>query len=224
MRHKILIVEDDEKIRNLIKDYLIDENYIVSEAENGMEGYEKFFSEKYSLIILDWMLPLKDGMELCRDIRKISSIPILILTAKTLDEDQIKSFKNGADEFIAKPFNPKLLVLRVDALINRCFPKVEIFSYKNLKINFNTTKTYVNDVEVILFPKETELLNFFIQNKNITLSREKILNEVWGFDYFGDIRTVDSHIKSLRKKIGKNFIKTIRNFGYIFEVNNEIKN
>ncbi|BBE31817.1 DNA-binding response regulator [Tepiditoga spiralis] len=214
---KVLIVEDEEKIRWIIKDYLIEENFEISEANDGEQALDLFYKNKYNLIILDWMLPKIEGIDVCKEIRKSSNVPIIMLTAKNLDNDQIKGFKNGADEYITKPFNPNLLVLRVKNLIKRCYGE-ELIKIKNLMIDFNSKKIFKDKVEIKLAPKEFLLLWYFYKNKNITLSREKILNDVWGFDYFGDERTVDYHVKELRKKLGKELIKTRRNFGYIFEV------
>lgn len=216
---KILIIDDEWKIRKLIKDYLVREGYTVDEAGNGEEGIEKFFSTGYDVVILDIMMPKIDGWSVCRKIREESQVPIIMLTARSDESDQLFGFDLEADEYMTKPFNPKLLVAKVKALLRRDRKIVDNvpMAFGDLVIDGVKREVKLKDVVLELTPKEYDLLYFFIENKGIALSREKILNSVWGWDYFGDSRTVDTHIKRLRKKIGDEYIQTVRGFGYKFE-------
>lgn len=216
---KILVIDDEWKIRKLIKDYLVREGYIVDEAGDGEEGIEKFFSNVYDIVILDIMMPKIDGWSVCRKIREESQIPIIMLTARADEGDQLFGFELETDEYMTKPFNPKLLVAKVKALLRRDGKIVDNapMSFRELMIDGVKREVRLKDEILELTPKEYDLLYFFIENKGIALSREKILNSVWGWDYFGDSRTVDTHIKRLRKKIGDDYIQTVRGFGYKFE-------
>lgn len=216
---KILIIDDEWKIRKLIKDYLVREGYTVDEAGDGEEGIEKFFSTGYDVVILDIMMPKIDGWSVCRKIREESQVPIIMLTARSDESDQLFGFDLEADEYMTKPFNPKLLVAKVKALLRRDRKIVDNvpMAFRDLVIDGVKREVKLKDVVLELTPKEYDLLYFFIENKGIALSREKILNSVWGWDYFGDSRTVDTHIKRLRKKIGDEYIQTVRGFGYKFE-------
>lgn len=216
---KILIIDDEWKIRKLIKDYLVREGYTVDEAGDGEEGIEKFFSAGYDVVILDIMMPKIDGWSVCRKIREESQVPIIMLTARSDESDQLFGFDLEADEYMTKPFNPKLLVAKVKALLRRDRKIVDNvpMAFGDLVIDGVKREVKLKDVVLELTPKEYDLLYFFIENKGIALSREKILNSVWGWDYFGDARTVDTHIKRLRKKIGDEYIQTVRGFGYKFE-------
>ncbi|MGY0394749.1 MULTISPECIES: response regulator transcription factor [unclassified Fusobacterium] len=216
---KILVIDDEWKIRKLIKDYLVREGYIVDEAGDGEEGIEKFFSNVYDIVILDIMMPKIDGWSVCRKIREESQIPIIMLTARADEGDQLFGFELETDEYMTKPFNPKLLVAKVKALLRRDGKIVDNapMSFRDLMIDGVKREVRLKDEILELTPKEYDLLYFFIENKGIALSREKILNSVWGWDYFGDSRTVDTHIKRLRKKIGDDYIQTVRGFGYKFE-------
>ncbi len=216
---KILIIDDEWKIRKLIKDYLVREGYTVDEAGDGEEGIEKFFSTGYDVVILDIMMPKIDGWSVCRKIREESQVPIIMLTARSDESDQLFGFDLEADEYMTKPFNPKLLVAKVKALLRRDRKIVDNvpMTFGDLVIDGVKREVKLKDVVLELTPKEYDLLYFFIENKGIALSREKILNLVWGWDYFGDSRTVDTHIKRLRKKIGDEYIQTVRGFGYKFE-------
>jgi DNA-binding response OmpR family regulator len=216
---KILIIDDEWKIRKLIKDYLVREGYTVDEAGDGEEGIEKFFSTGYDVVILDIMMPKIDGWSVCRKIREESQVPIIMLTARSDESDQLFGFDLEADEYMTKPFNPKLLVAKVKALLRRDRKIVDNvpMAFGDLVIDGVKREVKLKDVVLELTPKEYDLLYFFIENKGIALSREKILNSVWGWDYFGDSRTVDTHIKRLRKKIGDEYIQTVRGFGYKFE-------
>lgn len=216
---KILVVDDEWKIRKLIKDYLVREGYSVDEAGDGEEGLELFFQTTYDIVILDIMMPKIDGWSVCRKIREESQVPIIMLTARADESDQLFGFELETDEYMIKPFNPKLLVAKVKALLRRDGKIVDktYLEFGDLVIDTSKREVKLGDVILELTPKEYDLLYFFIENKGLALSREKILNSVWGWDYFGDSRTVDTHIKRLRKKIGDNFIQTVRGFGYKFE-------
>lgn len=216
---KILVVDDEWKIRKLIKDYLVREGYSVDEAGDGEEGLDLFFQTTYDIVILDIKMPKIDGWSVCRKIREESQVPIIMLTARADESDQLFGFELETDEYMIKPFNPKLLVAKVKALLRRDGKIVDktYLEFGDLIIDTSKREVKLGDVILELTPKEYDLLYFFIENKGLALSREKILNSVWGWDYFGDSRTVDTHIKRLRKKIGDNFIQTVRGFGYKFE-------
>lgn len=217
---KILVIDDEWKIRKLIKDYLVREGYSVDEAGDGEEGLELFFQTTYDIVILDIMMPKIDGWSVCRKIREESQVPIIMLTARADESDQLFGFELETDEYMVKPFNPKLLVAKVKALLRRDGKIVDktYLQFGDLVVDTSKREVRLGDVVLELTPKEYDLLYFFIENKGLALSREKILNSVWGWDYFGDSRTVDTHIKRLRKKIGDEFIQTVRGFGYKFEV------
>lgn len=218
---KILIVEDESRMRRLISDYLKKEGYSIVEADNGKKAIDIFNLEKIDLIILDIMMPKYDGWTVCREIRKTSNIPIIMLTARSEESDELFGFELGADEYITKPFSPKILVARVKALLKRSYMAEEKVSYDGLEIAINGHRVFIDDKEIEMTPKEYELMIFMIENKGTALSREQILNGVWGYDYFGDLRTVDTHIKRLRMKLEtkSNYIQTVRGVGYRFEVN-----
>lgn len=219
---RILIVEDEWKIRRLIRDYLVREGFEVDEAANGDEGLILFFKKGYDLLILDVMMPVKDGWEVVREIRKKSAVPIIMLTARSEESDHLFGYDLGVDEYISKPFNPKLLVAKIRVILRReektnekCCNEIVA---GDLVINCEKREVKVKGEIIEFTPKELELLYFFLENKNLPVSREKILNSVWGWDYFGDERTVDTHVKRLRKKIGESYIQTVRGFGYKMEV------
>ena len=216
---KMLVIDDEWKIRKLIKDYLVREGYSVDEAGDGEEGLELFFKNNYDIVILDIMMPKIDGWSVCRKIREESQVPIIMLTARADESDQLFGFELETDEYMVKPFNPKLLVAKVKALFRRDGKIAEkaCLQFGDLVVDTSKREVRLGDVVLELTPKEYDLLYFFIENKGLALSREKILNSVWGWDYFGDSRTVDTHIKRLRKKIGDDFIQTVRGFGYKFE-------
>ena len=213
---KILVVEDEWKMRRLIKDYLVKEGYHVDEAGDGKEAVEIFGEGAYDLVILDIMLPKMDGWSVCREIRKGSMVPVIMLTARSEESDQIFGFELEADEYITKPFNPTLLIARIKAIFRRV-GKPDKISRGDIEIDEGTRRVEIKGESVDLTSKEFEMLLYFVQNRGLALSREKILNSVWGWDYFGDVRTVDTHVKRLRKKIGEVYIQTIRGFGYRFE-------
>jgi len=227
MMETILIVDDEERIRNLVSIYLRKEQYNILQAENGSDAVNIFNKNKVDLIILDVMMPIMDGWDVCKEIRKTSDIPIIMLTAKSEEDDELLGFELGTDHYITKPFVPKLLVAKVKAIIRRTHStegvQKEENSFNGLVVDNLSHEVTVDDIEINLSPKEFELLNYFILNKRIVLSREKILDALWGIDYFGDLRTVDTVIKRLREKLGDKsyLIATIRGTGYKFEVKNE---
>ena len=221
---KILVVDDESRMRKLVKDFLVKKQYKVLEAGDGEEAIEVFFENKdISLIILDVMMPKMDGWEVCKEIRKFSKVPIIMLTAKSEENDELKGFELGVDEYISKPFSPKILVARVDAILRRANKIGADMTIEagNIKVDKAAHIVKVNDKEIELSFKEFELLTYFIENKGIALSRESILNNVWNYDYFGDARTIDTHVKKLRSKLGDcgDYIKTVWGMGYKFEVN-----
>lgn len=221
---KILVVDDESRMRKLVKDFLVKKQYEVLEAGDGEEAIEVFFGNKdISLIILDVMMPKMDGWEVCKEIRKFSKVPIIMLTAKSEENDELKGFELGVDEYISKPFSPKILVARVDAILRRANKIGADMTIEagDIKVDKAAHIVKVKDKEIELSFKEFELLTYFIENKGIALSRENILNNVWNYDYFGDARTIDTHVKKLRSKLGDcgDYIKTVWGMGYKFEVN-----
>ncbi|MBQ8914354.1 MAG: response regulator transcription factor, partial [Lachnospiraceae bacterium] len=220
---RILVVDDESRMRKLIKDFLIKNNYIVLEACDGEEAIDTFMSTKdISLVILDVMMPKLDGYEVAAEIRKVSDIPIIMLTAKSDEQDELKGFELGIDEYITKPFSPKILVARVGAVLKRsgANTKEDIINVDGIEMNLSAHQVKVDGTPVELSYKEFELLNYFLVNQGVALSRERILNNVWNYDYFGDARTIDTHVKKLRSKLGNKgeYIKTIWGMGYKFEV------
>mgnify|MGYP002624400419 CR=1 FL=1 len=222
----ILVVDDESRMRKLVKDFLAKKDYDVIEAGDGEEAIDIFFSRNdISLVILDVMMPKMDGWETCKEIRKFSKVPIIMLTAKGEEQDELLGFELGVDEYISKPFSPKILVARVDALLRRAN---KIGDGENLSAGIISIDKSAHTVEIEgkiieLSFKEFELLSYFVENEGIALSRENILNNVWNYDYFGDARTIDTHVKKLRSKMGSasNYIKTIWGMGYKFEVDEE---
>lgn len=224
---KILIVDDEELMRKLVKDFLLKKGYEVIEAEDGEDALDAFYSDKdISLVILDVMMPKINGWQVCREIRDTSKVPIIMLTAKSTENDELQGFELGVDEYIAKPFNPKILVARVDALLRRAnkIDSDDVLTVGDIVLNTMAHEVTVGGKYIELSYKEFELLNFFMENQGIALSREKILNNVWNYDYFGDARTIDTHVKKLRSKMGTrgNYIKTIWGMGYKFEVSDNV--
>lgn len=220
---KILIVDDESRMRKLVGDFLIKKGYSVVEAEDGVRALDVFFDNNdISLIILDVMMPKLDGFEVLKQIREYSKVPVIMLTAKGEEHDELKGFESGADEYISKPFSPKILVARVEALLRRSNLIGEELNLEEGGIVIDKAAHVVTiDGKVIdLSFKEFELLTYFMENKSIALSREKILNHVWNYDYFGDARTIDTHVKKLRSKMGDkgDYIKTVWGMGYKFEV------
>ena len=221
-RLKVLVVDDESRMRKLVKDFLSRSNFEVLEAENGEQAIDIFFEQKdISLIILDVMMPKMDGWQVCREIRKFSKIPIIMLTAKSDEKDELLGFELGVDEYISKPFSPKILVARVEAIVRRTIPTSdETMEIGGIVIDKAAHEVKIEGQTIDLSVKEFELLTYFITNKGVALSREKILNNVWNYDYFGDARTIDTHVKKLRSKMGDkgDYIKTIWGMGYKFEV------
>lgn len=218
---KILIVEDEMEIRNILKLYLLKEGYDVTEAEDGEVAIKLFYEKPFDLVILDIMLPKKDGWSVLREIKKYSSVPVMILSTRDDDEDELFGFEIGTDEYITKPFNNKILLARIKALIKNTSNNTDhIIELGKIIINDTSHTVTVDREEVILAPKEYELLIYLIKNHKIALSRDKMLTEVWGYDFPGSDRTIDTHIKNLRKKLGEECIKTVRGIGYKFEIKN----
>ncbi len=216
---KILVVDDEKLIRNVIREYLANEKYEVLEAENGFDALRVLETNKVDLIILDIMMPRMDGFETLKEIRKTKDTPVIMLSAMKEEEDKLSSFNLGVDDYITKPFSPKELVARVKVHLKRTNGKENAYTYKDLKVNYLGRKVTIESKEVNLTPKEYELLTYFIKNKNVALSREQLLNSVWDYDYYGDDRTVDTHVKMLRKSLGKyrDLIRTVREVGYKYE-------
>lgn len=220
---KILVVDDESRMRKLVKDFLTKNNYEVLEAEDGAQALDIFFRVKdISLVLLDVMMPKMDGYQVCKEIREYSKVPIIMLTAKADEQDELKGFQYGVDEYITKPFSPKILVARVEAVLRRTGNGAteELLQVGPITIDKTAHIVTIGDRQVDLSYKEFELLTYFLENKGIALSREKILDHVWNYDYFGDARTIDTHVKKLRSKMGEqgNCIKTIWGMGYKFEV------
>ena len=219
---KIRVVDDESRMRKLVKDFLLKQNYEVLEAGDGRAALDIFFDQQdIALIILDVMMPKMDGWQVCKEIRNYSKVPIIMLTAKSDEQDELLGFQLGVDEYITKPFSPKILVARVEAILRRTNQvcDVESLEYGGIEIDKTAHVVMLDGETVDLSYKEFELLSYFMENKGIALSREKILNSVWNYDYFGDARTIDTHVKKLRSKLGSkgDMIKTIWGMGYKFE-------
>ena len=219
---KILVVDDEARMRKLVKDFLSIKGFIVLEAEDGEEALKIFDSNKdIKLILLDVMMPKLDGFETLEVIRQYSKVPVMMLTARSEERDELKGYKLGVDEYITKPFSPKILVARVEAVLRRTMGESEEKLVAGaIEIDKVARSVYIDGKPVDLSFKEYELLTYFIENKGIALSREKILNSVWNYDYFGDARTIDTHVKKLRAKMGErgDYIKTVWGMGYKFEI------
>lgn len=219
---KILVVDDEARMRKLVKDFLTIKGYQVIEAGDGEEAVEIFFQKKdIALILLDVMMPKMDGWEVLKTIRLHSKVPIIMLTARGEERDELQGFDLGVDEYISKPFSPKILVARVEAILRRSNHVVgEVMNVGGIEINKAAHQVTIDGKPIELSYKEFELLTYFVENQGIALSREKILNNVWNYDYFGDARTIDTHVKKLRSKLGEkgDYIKTIWGMGYKFEV------
>lgn len=222
---KILVVDDEVRIRKLVRDFLVKQDYKVLEAGDGEEALDVFYQEKdIALVILDVMMPKMNGYQVCKEMRETSAVPIIMLTAKAEESDELNGFECGADEYISKPFSPKILVARVEAILRRTSPagkKGSMIEMGGIHVDKDAHLVSVDGVNVELSYKEFELLTYFMENPGIALSREKILNGVWNYDYFGDARTIDTHVKKLRAKLGEKggaYIQTIWGLGYKFEV------
>ena len=224
--YKLLVVDDEENIRRLIKKYAEFEGHTVGEAKDGIEAVRKCRDGSYDLLIVDIMMPELDGFSACREIRKFSDVPIILLSARGEEYDRINGFEIGVDDYVVKPFSPKELMLRVDAIMKRAGAKKDgtadgVITVGGLTADMTARIVYVDGVPVGMTPKEYDLLFYMMKNKNIALSREKIITEVWGWDYYGDDRTLDTHVKLLRKSLGEysKFIVTLRGVGYRFDEN-----
>ena len=220
---KILVVDDESRMRKLVRDFLVKAGYEVVEAGDGEEAVDLFLQQKdIALIVLDVMMPKMDGWQVCREVRSYSKVPIIMLTARGDERDELQGFQLGVDEYISKPFSPKILVARIEAILRRTnqVSEEEVLSCGGIEIDKAAHRVLIDGKEIELSYKEFELLTYFVENKGIALSREKILNNVWNYDYFGDARTIDTHVKKLRSKMGEkgDLIKTIWGMGYKFEV------
>ena len=222
---KVLVVDDEARMRKLVRDFLTVKGFLVVEAGDGEEAIDIFFEQKdIALILLDVMMPKMDGWEVCRTIRKYSQVPIIMLTARGEEQDELQGFSLGVDEYISKPFSPKILVARVEAILRRSSTmSQEVIDVGGIHIDKSAHQVLVDGKNVDLSYKEFELITYFAENQGIALSREKILNNVWNYDYFGDARTIDTHVKKLRAKMGDKgkYITTVWGMGYKFEVTEE---
>ena len=216
---KILIVDDEKNIREVIKEYSILEGYEVREADSGVKALELLNSEKFDLMILDIMMPIMDGFTLLNSIPKEKRIPTIILSARDDEIDKLEGFDRGIDDYLCKPFSPRELMARVKAILKRTKGDVDSYSYDKLVVNFLEHTLKIDDKEINVTPKEFLILKYFIHNKRIAISREQLLNKIWGYDFYGDDRTVDTHIKMLRNNLGRyrDLIVTVRGIGYKFD-------
>lgn len=222
--YHILIVDDETKIRELIKKYALFEGHTVSEASNGLEAIDICRQNQFDIIVMDVMMPELDGFSACKEIRKSADTPVLMLSARGEEYDKIHGFELGIDDYVVKPFSPKELMMRIDAIIKRSNKdntdqKNDIFSYQGLTVNFTARLVYIDDERIDMSPKEYDLFFYMLKNRNIALSREKLITEVWGYDFYGDDRTLDTHVKLLRKSLRdySRMIVTLRGVGYRFE-------
>lgn len=221
MTYRVLIVDDEPKIRKLISDFLKKDGYLTEEAINGEDAMDKWKHQTYDVILLDVMMPKMNGWEVCKEIRKTSKIPIIMLTAKSEEDDELMGFKLGVDDYITKPFSPKVLLARLNLLMNKQKDPVDVLEYHGITVNISSHTAFVDQQPLILSFKEFELLTYFMKHVGIALSREKIMSDVWNYDYFGDARTIDTHVKTLRAKLKEyekdEMIKTVWGLGYKFE-------
>ena len=215
---RVLVVDDEKLIRDVIKEYLLLENFEVKEASNGLEAVDKVKQDDFDIIIMDIMMPKMDGYTACREIKKLKDIPFIMLSARGEEYDKLIGFDLGIDDYVTKPFSPKELVARIKAVTKRKGVVNNIFEIKGIKLDDLAHDVYIDNKKVYLTPKEYDLLKYFIDNKNIALSRENLLSHIWGYDFYGDDRTVDTHVKTLRKHLGKykDMIVTVRAVGYKF--------
>lgn len=216
---KVLVVDDEKLIRDVIKEYLTLENYTVKEAENGIDAINLVKNEDFDIIIMDIMMPKMDGYSAYKEIKKIKDIPCILLSARGEEYDKLIGFDLGIDDYVTKPFSPKELVARIKAITKRKEIKEDVYIIKGIKLDNIAHDVYIDNKKIYLTPKEYDLLKYFIDNKNVALSREMLLTNIWGYDFYGDDRTIDTHVKTLRKHLGKykNLIVTVRGMGYKFE-------
>ena len=222
---RILLVEDENRIREMVKEYLENEGFVIDEAADGAEALDKFGNSEYDMLVLDVMIPKVDGWSVCREIRRASSIPILMLTARGEEYDKLFGFELGLDDYIVKPFSPKELVARIKAVLRRSSNSgsnaysAELFEYKGLLVNMSSRKVTIDERNIDMTPREFDLMSFFIKNRDRVFTREQLLNKVWGYEFGGDFRTVDTHIKMLRESLGeyRNLLVTVWGVGYKFE-------
>ena len=219
----VLIVDDEKLIRDVVKEYAISEGYHIFEAEDGEMALDIIETNKIDVIVLDIMMPKLDGFSTYKEIKKIENIPTIILSARSEEYDKLLGFELGVDDYLTKPFSPKELIARIKAITKRSNPELDVFEYKDLKVDFKGYTIKIDDKEVKVTPKEFEILTYFIKNKNVAISRESLLSSIWGYDFFGDDRTIDTHVKMLRNNLGKyrDLIITVRGIGYKFEIKEE---
>jgi len=227
MEKKILIVEDEKRLRDLLRDYLLKEGYQVDLAPHGEEGLRMAVEKDYDLILLDVMMPFMNGFDMLKELRKLKNTRVFFITAKTMDEDFVNAYEIGADDFISKPFSPKILVMKIGNLFKRLELEDALQDeviYGKLALHQGAQRVYVDSQEIALTKKEYDLLLLFIRNKDLVLSREMILEKVWGFDYEGDLRAIDTSIKRLREKLqsAAAYVETVRGYGYRFRVNDDV--
>lgn len=223
---KILLVEDESRIREMVKEYLENEGFIITEAADGAEGLEKFKNSEFDMLVLDVMLPKVDGWSVCREVRRVSSIPILMLTARGEEYDRLFGFELGVDDYMVKPFSPKELVARMKAVLRRSkssegnASSADLFEYKSLSVNISSRKVTIDGKNIEMTPKEFDLLSFFVKNRDRVFTREQLLDKVWGYEFGGDYRTVDTHVKMLRDSLGgyRSLLVTVWGVGYKFEM------
>jgi DNA-binding response OmpR family regulator len=220
---KILVVDDEYLIRDVIKEYLVLEHFTVDEAENGVVAVEKALSKDYDLIVMDIMMPKKDGIQAVKEIKEKKEVPFIVLSARNEEYDKLAGFELGIDDYVTKPFSPRELVARIKAILKRTKSREEVLKVGELVIDDRAHNVLIGKEEINLTPKEYALLKYFVMNNNIAVSREQLLSNVWSYDFYGDDRTVDTHIKTLRKNLGPygKFIKTVRGIGYKFEFKEE---
>lgn len=224
-KFKLLIVDDEERIRKVLSDFFTKSGFDVKTAKNGEDALDKFFAHKFDVVILDIMMPVMDGYAVLKEIRKVSKTPVIMLTAKAEEYDVLKGYELCADEYVAKPFNLKILLAKVNAVLRRTSVLLQETQFGDLTYNKTTYEVSVNGEKIDLTNKEFELLGYLITNKGIVLSRDDILNNVWSYDYFGDVRTIDTHIKKLRAKLlgCGSYIQTVRSVGYKFEIPDDLE-
>ena len=217
---KILVVDDEQGIREVIKEYCLLEDYQVLEAENGLQAIEMVKTNDVDIIVLDIMMPKLDGYSALKEIKKIKNVPVILLSARKEEFDKLMGFEYGTDDYLTKPFSPRELIARVKAILKRTNQETDQYTVDTLKVDFKGHTLYIDEKEIKITPKEFELLTYFIKNPNVALSREQLLNKIWGYDFYGDYRTIDTHIKMLRNNLKqyRDLIVTVRGMGYKFEI------